>query len=59
MGQCYQWCSIGIGVRARFISYIIDIDCAVDTLINKFENGTKLYGRVRTKEKACKIQSPL
>ena len=42
-----------------FLIYINDIDCTVDTIIKKFADDTKLYGRVRTEEQALSIQSSL
>ena len=38
-----------------FLIYINDIDCTVDTIIKKFADDTKLYGRVRTEEQALSI----
>ena len=61
-----EWVSVTSGVQqgsvlgpVLFLIYINDIDCAVDTIIKKFADDTKLYWRVKTIEKALSIQSSL
>ena len=42
-----------------FLIYINDIDFAVDVLVKKFADDTKLYAKVRTEPQATRLQESL
>ena len=65
-GVSSDWMDVKSGVPqgsvlgpVLFLIYINDIDSAVDVMIKKFADDTKLYARVKTRDEANKIQESL